>query len=106
MSSGTITSPQHWEQRLIEDYKDYRWRRLMEPLCQKMDQWRQGQLPYEEMEQVLEDIYREVCEMRNLFSQREDRLVLLIQWLDREWFEHWVGEHTPPPGSRVLPDMK
>ncbi|HHS97963.1 MAG TPA: hypothetical protein ENK08_08725 [Chloroflexi bacterium] len=99
-------SVERWEQKLIEDYRDYRWRRLMEPLCEKMERWRVGKLPYAEMDETMEELYREVCELRNLFSQREDRVVLLIQWLDREWFEEWVKEHRPPPGARLVEPVK
>ncbi len=95
-------SVERWEQALIRDYREYRWRSLMEPLCEKMERWRAGELPYEEMDETIEGIYREVCEIRNLFAQREDRLVLLVQWLDREWFEGWIEHYTPPPGARVI----
>lgn len=73
------TSAERWEQMLIEDYRDYRWRALMEPLCEKMERWRAGELPYPEMDETLEEVHREVCELRSLFAQRQDRLALLIQ---------------------------
>lgn len=95
------TSAERWEQALIEDYRDYRWRRLMEPMCEKMQRWKEGRLTHAEMDRAFEECHQQVCEIRSLFSQRQDRLVLLIQWLDREWFEQWIKSHSPPSGARL-----
>lgn len=94
---------QSWEERLVADYYDYRWHQLMEPMCEKMQRWKAGQLSHAEMERALEECHQRVCEARNILSQRRDRLVLLIQYLDREWFQEWMKKNTPPPGARVLP---
>ncbi len=97
------TSAQWWEEKLVEDYRHYRWQRLMDPMCDKMEKWRAGELTYAEMDQALEECHRQACELRNILNQREDRLVTLIQWLDREWFEEWVKSYSPPPGARLVP---
>lgn len=94
---------QSWEEKLVADYYDYRWQQLMEPMCDKMQLWKAGQLTYTEMDRALEECHQKVCEARNILSQRQDRLVLLIQYLDREWFKKWVQKHTPPPGARLMP---
>ena len=92
-----------WEQALIDDYHNYRWHRLMEPLCDKLQRWKAGQVSHEEMDQFMEEVYLQICEARNLFRQRRDRLVNLIQWWDREWFLEWIKGYSPPPGVEVLP---
>ena len=84
-----------WDQLMIDDYYDYRWRRLVDPLCEKMQLWKDGNLTHAEMEQTLEQVHQEVCEARLLFRQRKDRLVNLIQHWDRDWFEDWVEKHGP-----------
>lgn len=94
---------QSWEEKLIADYYDYRWHQLMEPMCEKMQAWKAGRLTHADMGQALEECHQRVVETRNLLSQRHDRLVLLIQYADREWFLEWVKQHAPPPGARVLP---
>ena len=94
---------QQWEERLVSDYYDHRWRTLMEPLCDKMQLWKAGKLSHADMDQTLERVHNQICELRNVLSQRHDRLVLLIQWLDREWFTEWVKEYSPPPGARLAP---
>jgi hypothetical protein len=98
-------TPQWWEQQLTDDYRDYRWKQAIEPLCDHLQRWREGNLSHDEMDLVLEDIHQKTCEMRNLFSQRQDRLVMLVQWLDREWFKAWLAEHSPPKGARLAPEM-
>jgi hypothetical protein len=55
------------------------------------------------MQSVLEDTHQQICEVRSLFGQRPDRLVLLIQALDREWFDEWVTDHSPPPDVQLMP---
>ena len=34
--------------------------------------------------------------------RRDDRLALLIQYMERDWFEEWVREHAPPPGANIV----
>ncbi len=91
-----------WEQALIDDYRDYRWKKALEPLCDKMQRWKEGEVSHEEMDQFMEQVHQQIWEMRNIFHQRRDRLVNLIQWWDREWFLKWVMEYTPPPGVTLL----
>ena len=99
--SSPETPAQWWEEKLVDDYRDYRWRQLMEPMCDKMRKWKAGELTHDEMDRALEECHRQVCELRNILTQRRDRLVMLIQWLDREWFEAWVKHYSPPPGTRL-----
>jgi len=95
-------SARQWDQMLIEDYYDYRWHQIIEPLCEKLQRWKDGKLSYDEMDRTMEEVYGQICEVRSLFSQRRDRLVLLLQWLDRAWFESWVQGHAPPEGVRLV----
>lgn len=97
------TFAQWWEEKLVEDYRNYRWHQLMEPMCNKMERWKAGELTYAEMDQALEECHQQICELRNVLKQRTDRLVTLIQWLDREWFEEWVKNYSPPPSARRVP---
>jgi hypothetical protein len=84
-----------WDQRLIDDYYDYRWHRLIDPLCDRMQLWKEGSLSHAEMERTLEEVHQEICEVRCLFRQRTDRLVNLIRHWDSDWFEAWLEKHTP-----------
>ena len=93
-----------WEQSLIRDYFEYRWETLMQPLCDTMHEYKKGNVAHEEMDLLLEKVHKETCEMRNLFKQRHDRLVHLIQWWDRDWFLDWIEHYEPPPGVDLLPE--
>ena len=95
-----------WEQQLIADYYDFRWHGTLEPLCEWLRRWKEGTLTHAEMDTVLEDIHKEMCEVRSLFSQTPDRLVLLIQALERDWFEGWVKDNAPPAHVQLMPSME
>jgi hypothetical protein len=95
-----------WEQKLIDDYYNHRWHQTLEPLCEWLRLWKEGELAHSQMETVLEDTHRQICEVRSLFSQRPDRLVLLVQALDREWFARWVVDHAPPPDVQLVPSAE
>ncbi len=100
----TNPSPtQKWEQTLVDDYYNYRWRQVMDPLCDQLQNWKAGQLSHQEMDNVMTKVQADIWEIRNIFGQRRDRLVNLVQWLDREWFLEWIIEYAPPPGAPVLP---
>ncbi len=84
-----------WERALVDDYYDYRWRQMLEPLCETFQRWKEGELTYEDVDQAIEKAYQEKVVLHNLFSQRRDRAAGLIQWWDHEWFEAWIAEHRP-----------
>jgi hypothetical protein len=79
---------------------------VLKPLCATAERWKAGELAIADMADALEDVNEHACELRNLFSQRDDRLVLLIQGLDREWFENWLKDHSPPPGARLISPLE
>jgi len=87
-----------WEQALIDAYYDHRWRQLLEPLCETFQRWKAGELAHADVDRAIEEAYQERCCINNLFTQRRDRVVALIQSWDREWFEAWVKEHRSPSG--------
>lgn len=102
MDPRESSSSQWWEERLVADYREHRWRQLMEPMCRRMEKWKAGELTSAEIEQAFEECYQKITELRHILNQRSDRAALLIQVLDREWFEEWIREHTPPPGAPVV----
>jgi hypothetical protein len=89
-------SPKDWEQALTEAYWDYRWRRIMEPLCQTFQQWKAGELGHADVDRAIDAAYKEKCVVNSLLAQRQDRAAAIIHWWDREWFEAWIEEHRPP----------
>ena len=95
-------SYKEWEQKLVDDYYNYRWHQVMDPLCDQLQRWKAGNLSPQEMDSVMDKVQSEIWEIRNIFGQRRDRLVNLVQWLDREWFLEWIQEYSPPPGAPIL----
>ena len=95
-------SYKEWEQKLVDDYYNYRWHQVMDPLCDQLQRWKAGNLSPQEMDSVMDKVQSEIWEIRNIFGQRRDRLVNLVQWLDREWFLEWIQEYNPPPGAPIL----
>ena len=87
-----------WEKALIDAYYDYRWHKLLDPLCDTFKSWKAGELTHADVDRAIEEAYKERCLINNLFGQRRDRSVALIHWWDRDWFEAWVNEHRPPSG--------
>ncbi|MBU0495643.1 MAG: hypothetical protein KKA73_08110 [Chloroflexi bacterium] len=91
----------HWEQALVDDYYNYRWRKLMDPLCETFQGWKAGNVGHAEVDRAIEEAYKERCVMHSLFVQRRDRAVALIHLWDREWFDEWVQDHRPPPSVQL-----
>lgn len=84
-----------WQSSLVKAYLDYRWHRLMNPLCNAFQRWKAGLADYTEMEQALDRAYQDKCALRNLGELRLDHMMAIIQVSDREWFLRWIEEHHP-----------
>ena len=104
MKEAEKMSPKDWEQRMIDAYYDYSWRRMLEPPCETFKAWKADKIGYAEVNQAIEGVYREKCALNNLVSQRYDRTACLIQVWDREWFDAWIKEHRPSAGA--IPDCQ
>ena len=85
-----------WDEALSNDYYDYRWHQLLDPLCDTFRSWKAGELTHADVDRAIDDAYKQRCVINDLFAQRKDRAVALIQWWDRDWFEAWVKEHRAP----------
>lgn len=89
-----------WQQAMMEDYYDYRWHQVGDPLCDTFRRWKDGEASHQEVDKAIEEAYKQRCMIKNLFSQRPDRVVALIQWWDREWFDDWLEAHRLPPDTQ------
>jgi hypothetical protein len=96
------SSQRQWEQALIDDYYDYRWREILEPLYEKFQRWEAGELDHADMDRAIHETHKQTQKVYSLFMERRSWLVGMIQW-DREWFEAWVKDHEPPPGVELVP---
>lgn len=89
-------SPKSWEEALTDAYWDYRWRRIMEPLCETFQRWKAGELGHKDVNDAIDEAYKAKCLVNNLLTYRPDRAAAVIQWWDRDWFLEWIKENRPP----------
>ena len=94
-------SPRDWEGALTNAYWDYRWRQIMEPLCDTFQRWKAGELGYADVDAAIDTAYKEKCMINSLLARRPDRAAAVIQWWDRDWFLAWIEENRPPPGVDI-----
>jgi hypothetical protein len=85
-----------WEQALIDAYYDYRWREILDPLYEKFQRWKAGELSHDDMDAAIHQTHKQTRKLYTLFSESRSFLVRLIQW-DAAWFDEWVIHHPPPP---------
>ena len=91
-----------WEQALIDDYYDYRWRQVLSPLHAKFERWEAGELDHWDMDHAIHETHKENQHLYTLFNEKRSYLVTLIQ-CDEEWFGGWITNHPPPPGIELAP---
>ncbi len=85
----------NWEQAMVYAYWDYRWRQIMNPLCETFRRWKAGELGHADVSRAIDGAYMAKCVINSLHAQREDRAVAAIRASDRAWFETWLEEHCP-----------
>lgn len=90
-----------WEQALIDAYYDHRYRQVLEPLCEKLQRWKAGELQHHDMDKAIHETHKENQKLYTLFGEKRDFLVSVIQW-DAEWFDEWVKANPPPPGVELM----
>ncbi len=90
-----------WEEKLTDDYWNYRWHKIMEPLCETFQAWKAGKVSHTEVDKAVDKAYQEKYAINSLLSQRPDRAAALIHWWDPEWFEAWIEKNRPPDDANV-----
>ena len=90
-----------WEQALIDAFSDKCWHDVLDPLYEKFQRWKVGELGHWDMDEAIHEVHRQNQRLYGFFDQRREMIVFLIQYQDQEWFTGWVAEHPPPPGVEV-----
>ena len=105
MSKHKRKSPEgQWEQTLIDAYYDMQYHRVLDPLYEKFQQWKSGELTHDDIDEAIHQTHRENQKLYSFFTQNRDMLVFLIE-RDEEWFPAWVADHPPPPGINLSRSM-
>ncbi len=88
-----------WEEKLLEAYYDYRWREVLEPLYQKFQQWKAGELDHMDMDEAIHETHKQTQEVYSAFQMKRGIMVRVLQ-LNVDWFPAWVKDNPPPEGYK------
>jgi hypothetical protein len=89
-------SPLHqWEQEMIDAFHDYQWRLTLDPLYDKFQRWKAGDVSHYEMDEAIHKTHKACQKVYSLFTSKRDFLVSAIQF-NEDWFPGWVKEHPRP----------
>jgi hypothetical protein len=91
-----------WEDALIDDYRTYRSNLLLNPLYERLAEWKSGKLNDDAAFDALHTAHKENQERYNFFVQKKTDLVYWIQF--DPWFDDWLAQHPAPVGAEVVPD--
>ncbi len=96
MGKKCLSPQQQWEQQLVADYYDARYRELLDPLYEQFQRWKTSELSHDDIAEAIHKVHRENQKLYSFFTGRRDLLAFTIQRQDEEWFEKWVVDHPPP----------
>jgi hypothetical protein len=60
-----------WEQALLDSYYDYRWREVLEPLYQKFQQWKAGELDHMDMDEAIHKTHKKTGSLHILHPETQ-----------------------------------
>jgi hypothetical protein len=95
MSAKKRSPLYQWEQEMIDAYYDYQWHSTLDPLYEKFQQWKAGELTHDEMDNAIHQTHKSCQSVYMLFMSKRDFLVGVIQF-DENWFPRWVKDHPKP----------
>ena len=88
-----------WECEMIAAFHDYRWKQLFEPLHEKFQAWKAGTIAHDELNEALNDSYKERRDLDRLFYEKHDWLARIIP-LNENWYPDWLSAHPKPEGAQ------
>ncbi|MCL4394541.1 MAG: hypothetical protein M1482_07030 [Chloroflexi bacterium] len=92
-----------WQQKLVGDYYDYKWKELLEPLYQDFQRWKAGERSHADMDRAIHRAHKGSQDLYSLFGENRETLASWIQ-LDKDWFGSWLASHPAPEGIRLIPN--
>jgi len=84
-----------WEQEMIDAYYDDQWHQALDPLYDKFQQWKAGDLSHGELDEAIHQTHKSCQHVYNFFTTKRDLLVRIIQF-NEEWFQDWIKDHPKP----------
>jgi hypothetical protein len=92
-----------WQQKMIDDYYDFKWKELLEPLFQDFQRWKAGERSHADMDAAIHAAHKESQKLYSLFGEKRETLASWIQ-LDQDWFLPWLAGHPAPDNVRLIPN--
>ncbi len=85
-----------WEQACFDAYYDYRNHQMLDPLYEKFQLWKAGQLQHDDLNLEIHKVHKENQGIYTLFAQGRATLLSIIQYTD--WYAEWIKDHPMPEG--------
>jgi hypothetical protein len=63
-----------WEQAMLDAYADYRWQQVLDPLYQKLQEWKAGDLGHWEVSEAIHLVHKKTQELLALRGPRKKTL--------------------------------
>lgn len=89
-----------WEQALIDEYNDHRWHEVLDPLYDKFQRWKAGELDHADIDKAIHQTHKLTQELYGVFTLKHEILVRSIQ-LNEDWFQSWLKDNPPPAGYNL-----
>ena len=84
-----------WEQEMIDAFHDYQWHLVLDPLYEKFQDWKAGDVSHAEMDEEIHGTHKSCQHVYSLFTAKREFLVRIIQF-NVDWFPEWAKEHPKP----------
>jgi len=84
-----------WEQEMIDAYYNDQWHQTLDPLYNKFQLWKAGELSHNEMDEAIHKTHKSCQEVYSLFTTNRNLLVRIIQF-NEDWFSQWAKDHPKP----------
>jgi hypothetical protein len=84
-----------WEREMIDSFYDYQWHLILDPLYEKFQRWRAGEVSRYELNEAIHKTHKACQQVYSLFAIKRDFLVSAIQF-NEDWFSGWEKYHPRP----------
>ena len=91
---------QEYQQALIDAYYDMWMHKILDPLFEAFQQWKQGNLQHNELTELIHKVHRENQQVYSFFAQSRDSIIGCIK-MDQTWFSNWMANNPLPPGIEL-----
>lgn len=95
MTTRKYSPLRQWEQDMIDAYHDDQWHLVLDPLYEKFQGWKAGEVSHDEMDEAIHNTHKSCQQVYSLFTNKREFLVNIIQF-NEDWFPQWLENHPKP----------